>query len=269
MSDPDEDYSLLISAVRDAGALAMQYFGKNPATWEKPGGTVVSDADIAVDDFLRTRLAGARSDYGWLSEETEDDRTRLARRRVWVVDPIDGTRAFLDGLPHFCQSVALIEDRRPIMAALFNPAADEFYEASIGRGAKLNGKTIQVSTRSQIAGCRMAAFAPMFRHPAWREAWPEMDVIQRDSVAYRIALVASAEVDAAFGLNAKNDWDLAAADLIVSEAGGIMTAHDGLIMEYNRETPVQRSFLAAGPRLHAAISARVRHIILPAQRDPK
>ena len=81
MSDPDEDYSLLISAVRDAGALAMQYFGKNPATWEKPGGTVVTDADIAVDGFLRTRLAGARPDYGWLSEETEDDRTRLARRQ--------------------------------------------------------------------------------------------------------------------------------------------------------------------------------------------
>jgi myo-inositol-1(or 4)-monophosphatase len=198
MSDPDEDYSLLISAVRDAGALAMQYFGKNPTTWEKPGGTVVSDADIAVDGFLRARLVGARPDYGWLSEETEDDRTRLARRRAWVVDPIDGTRAFLDGLPHFCQSVALIEDRRPIMAALFNPAADEFYEASIGHGAKLNGKMIQVSTRSQIAGCRMATFAPMFRHPAWREAWPEMDVIQRDSVAYRIALVASAAVDCRF-----------------------------------------------------------------------
>jgi myo-inositol-1(or 4)-monophosphatase len=269
MNDPDEDYSLLISAVRDAAALAMQYFGKNPTTWEKTGGTVVSDADIAVDGFLRMRLAGARPDYGWLSEETEDDRTRLVRRRAWVVDPIDGTRAFLDGLPHFCQSVALIEDGRPIMAALFNPAADEFYEASIGRGAKLNGQPIQVSTRSQIAGCRMAAFAPMFRHPAWREAWPEMDVIQRDSVAYRIALVASAEVDAAFGLNAKNDWDLAAADLIVSEAGGIMTAHDGLILEYNHETPIQRSFLAAGPRLHAAVSARVRHIKLPAQRDPK
>jgi myo-inositol-1(or 4)-monophosphatase len=266
MNDLDEDYSLLISAVREAGALAMQYFGENPKAWEKKGGTPVSDADIAVDGILRGRLGGARPDYGWLSEETEDDRIRLVRRRAWVVDPIDGTRAFLDGLPHFCQSVALIEDGRPIMAALFNPAANEFYEASVGQGAKLNGQPIQVSTQSQIAGCRMAAFAPMFRHPAWREAWPEMDIIQRDSVAYRIALVASANVDAAFGLNTKNDWDLAAADLIVTEAGGIMTSHDGLIMEYNRETPTQRSFLAAGPRLHTALSARVSHIRLPSQR---
>jgi len=180
MSDFAEDYALLISAVRDAGALAMSYFGENLPAWEKKGGTPVSNADIAVDDLLRARLAGARPDYGWLSEETEDDPSRLARRRAWVVDPIDGTRAFLDGLPHFCQSVALVEDGRPIMAALFNPAANEFYEASIGRGTKLNGQPIRVSIRSQIAGCRMAAFAPMFRHPAWREEWPEMDIIQRD-----------------------------------------------------------------------------------------
>jgi len=96
-------------------------------------------------------------------------------------------------LPHFCHAVALVEHGRPVMAALYNPAANEFYEASIGRGAKLNGKFINVSAQSQIAGCRMAAFAPMFRHPAWREPWPEMHVIQLDSVAYRISLVASGE----------------------------------------------------------------------------
>lgn len=262
MSDLAEDYKLMISAVRDAGALAMQYFGENFAVWEKEGGTPVSDADIAVDTLLREQLADARPDYGWLSEETEDDQIRLSRRRVWVVDPIDGTRAFLDGLPHFCQSVALVENGRPMMAALFNPAANEFYEASIGQGAKLNGQPIQVSLQSQIAGCRMAAFAPMFRHPAWREAWPEMDIVQRDSVAYRIALVANAKVDAALGLNTKNDWDLAAADLIVTEAGGMMTSHDGLTLEYNREIPIQRSFLAAGPLLHAALSTRVSYVSL-------
>jgi myo-inositol-1(or 4)-monophosphatase len=106
----------------------------------------------------------------------------------------------------------------------------------------------------------------MFRHPAWREAWPEMEIIQRDSVAYRIALVASANVDAAFGLNSKNDWDLAAADLIVTEAGGIMTSHDGRTMEYNRPTPIHRSFLTAGPSLYAALSARVGYVKLPPQR---
>jgi myo-inositol-1(or 4)-monophosphatase len=152
------------------------------------------------------------------------------------------------------------------MAVLYNPAASEFYEACIGNGAKLNGQPIRVSARTEIAGCRMAAFAPMFRHPAWREPWPVMDIIQRDSVAYRIAMVASGSADAAFGLNSKNDWDLAAADLIVTEAGGMMTSHDGQTLEYNRETPIQRSFLAAGPCLHAALSARVGYVKLNARR---
>jgi len=262
MNDLAEDYSLLVSAVRDAGALAMQYFGTQPTTWQKKGGTPVSEADIAVNTLFRRQLAETRPDYGWLSEETEDDLTRLTRRRVWVVDPIDGTRAFLDGLPHFCHAVALVECGRPIMAALYNPALDEFYEASAGCGAKLNGFSIRVSARAEIAGCRMAAFAPLFRHPAWRESWPEMEIIQRDSVAYRIAMVANGSADAAFGLNSKNDWDLAAADLIVTEAGGIMSSHDGSTLEYNRKTPVQLSFLAAGPNLHAALKARVGHVKL-------
>ena len=267
MSDLADDYALLTAAVREAGTLAMRYFGAHNPAWEKKGGTPVSEADVAIDAFLRHQLADARPDYGWLSEEAEDDHTRLTRRRVWVVDPIDGTRAFLNGLPHFCHAVALVEHGRPVMAALYNPAANEFYEASIGRGAKLNGKFINVSAQSQIAGCRMAAFAPMFRHPAWREPWPEMQVIQRDSVAYRIALVANGEADAAFGLNSKNDWDLAAADLIVTEAGGLMTSHNGQTIEYNREKPIQQSFLAAGRPLHAALLARVGHIKLPVRRE--
>ncbi|MGY4623400.1 3'(2'),5'-bisphosphate nucleotidase CysQ [Bradyrhizobium sp. USDA 4486] len=267
MSDLSDDYALLIAAVRDAGTLAMRYFGASPIAWEKQGGTLVSNADLAVDAFLRGRLTNARPEYGWLSEETEDDHARLTRCRVWVVDPIDGTRAFLEGLPHFCHSVALVEDGWPIMGALYNPATDEFYEALAGRGAKLNGRPINVSARSEIAGCRMAAFAPMFRHPAWREPWPEMQIIQRDSVAYRIALVASSNADAAFGLNPKNDWDLAAAHIVVVEAGGVMTSHDGQKMHYNRETPIQKSFLAAGHPLHAEISARVGHIRLPPRRN--
>ena len=157
MNDLVEDHSLLVSAVRDAGALAMQYFGTQPMAWQKKGGTPVSEADIAVNTLFRRQLAETRPDYGWLSEETEDDLTRLTRRRVWVVDPIDGTRAFLDGLPHFCHAVALVECGRPIMAALYNPALDEFYEASAGCGAKLNGSSIRVSARAEIATSRFKA----------------------------------------------------------------------------------------------------------------
>src|SRR5437660_1447580 len=148
MADNANDQALLIAAVREAGAIALKAFRTKVRAWEKQGGTPVSDADIAVNQHLQRRLGEARPDYGWLSEETEDDQTRLEKRRVWVVDPIDGTRAFLAGTPHFCQAVALVEDGRPILAALFNPATDEFFEAAVGNGATLNGKPIRVSDRS-------------------------------------------------------------------------------------------------------------------------
>jgi myo-inositol-1(or 4)-monophosphatase len=262
VNDLDADVALLNAAVCEAGALALRYFRTELAVWQKAGGTPVSEADITVDRHLRRRLCEARPEYGWLSEETEDDTARLERGRVWVVDPIDGTRAFLEGVPHFCHAVALVEDGAPLAAALYNPAEDQFYDAVANRGARLNGAPIRVSDRKEIAGCRMAAYGPMFKHPAWQLPWPEMEIIQRDSVAWRFALVASGHADAAMGLNTKNDWDLAAADLIVREAGGVVTTHDGKTLAFNNPAPQQPSFLAAGPDLHAALFARTGHIKL-------
>ncbi len=269
MTDLADDQALLVAAVREAGAIALRHFGTEMKAWQKQGGTPVSEADIAVNQHLHRRLGEARPHYGWLSEETEDDPSRMTRRRVWVVDPIDGTKAYLAGTPHFCHAVALVEDGKPVLAALFNPAVDEFYEAADGQGAKLNGRPIRVSGRAELEGCRIAAFEPMFRHPAWRLPWPPMDVIQRDSVAYRFALVASGAVDAALGLNSKNDWDLAAADLIVREAGGRVTSHDGQTLIYNTERATHRSFIAAGPALHDALFARVGQVKLRPQQSQK
>ncbi len=268
MNHLDADIALLNAAVREAGALALRYFRTDLAVWQKAGDTPVSEADIAVDRLLRQRLCGERPDYGWLSEETEDDSARLACERVWVVDPIDGTRAFLEGVPHFCHAAALVENGTPVLAVLFNPVEDRFYEAVANKGARLNGALIRVSHRQQIAGCRMAAFGPMFKHPAWPQPWPEMEIIQRDSVAWRLALVASGDADASMGLNTKNDWDLAAADLMVREAGGVMTAHDGKTLSFNNPVPQQPSFMAAGPSLHAALLARTVDIKLRRRTTP-
>ncbi|MCF8470925.1 MAG: 3'(2'),5'-bisphosphate nucleotidase CysQ [Parvibaculum sp.] len=258
------DFSLLKEAVREAGALAMRYFQNDFKTWSKDhDNTPVTEADIAVNNLLRARLMGARPDYGWLSEETEDDVSRLSRPFVWMVDPIDGTRAFSKGKPHFAISVALVTEGRPVLAALFNPATDEFFEAEEGAGARLNDTPIHVSDCNDIEGCRMVAFAPMFKHPAWSKSWPDMDIFDRNSVAYRIALVASGQADATLALNGKNDWDLAAADLIVHEAGGCMTTHDGTGLLYNRPSTRHPSLLAAGPALYGAIFERVGSIRLP------
>lgn len=262
----EEDRALLNAATRKAGEIALTYYQTKLKTWMKDGDSIVTEADIAVNEHLHQSLVSPRADYGWLSEETEDDATRLTRQRLWVVDPIDGTRAFAKGKPHFTISVALVEDGRPVLAALFNPATDEFFEAEVGKGASLNGDIISVGHRSDIVGARMAAHGPMFKHPAWPKPWPEMEIIERNSVAYRIALVACDQADAAMALNTKNDWDLAAADLILWEAGGKLTSHDGNILVYNKEIPRHRSLLAAGPEMHEALSERVGSLTLPGAR---
>ncbi len=261
------DFALMKDAVREAGALAMRFFLTDHKQWSKAhDDTPVTEADIAVNELLHRRLGTARPSYGWLSEETEDDSSRLTQTHVWVVDPIDGTRAFAKGKPHFVISVALVEEGRPVLGVLFNPAMNEFFEASEGGGAFLNGSPIHVSHTAAIEGCKMAAFAPMFKHPAWPEPWPEMEIIERNSVAYRIALVACGAVDAALALNGKSDWDLAAADIIVREAGGRITTHDGSALLYNRHSTRHPSLLAAGPALYEAIFAKVGTIRLQASR---
>ena len=256
------DHALLCAAVREGGALALARFREGIGHWHKVDETPVTQADLDVDALLAARLRGARPDYGWLSEETEDDTARLSTQRQWIVDPIDGTRAFVKGRPHFSVVAALVEAGRPVTAAIFNPATDEFFEAEASKGARLNGTPIHATSRGRIEGCRMLGAADMFRHPAWPEAWPDMHVEQRNSIAYRAALVAAGEFDAMLAMTWKHDWDLAAADLIVHEAGGLLGDHRGRQLVYNRPVARHRSVLAAGRPLFEAIRARIGTIAL-------
>jgi len=258
-----QDHIVLCEAVREAGALAMQFYQTDLKSWDKGSNDPVTEADMAVNELLHAKLAAPHTDYGWLSEETEDDLGRLNKDRVWVVDPIDGTRAFMRGKPHFTICAALVDGGRPVCAAVFNPATEEFYDAVAGGGARRNDIAISVTDRREIAGCRMVAFGPMFKHPAWPEPWPNMEIIERNSMAYRLALVADGQADAAMALNAKSDWDLAAADLIVCEAGGRITSHQGAPLLYNQPSTRHRSLIAAGPDLYDALLDRVGNLTLP------
>lgn len=258
-----DDLALLRQAVREGGALALSFYKGDFRSWTKGANDPVTEADLEVNDLLRDRLRGARPDYGWLSEETEDDKSRLTASKFWVVDPIDGTRAFAKGKPHFAISAALVSGGVPLIGIVFNPATDEFFEAARGRGAWLNGQSIRVGTRREIEGCRMVAHPPMFKHKAWPERWPPMDFIERNSVAYRIALVACGAADAVIAMSAKNDWDLAAAHLILEEAGGLLTAHDGGEIRYDGASTRQASLVGANPLLHAEIMARTALLRLP------
>ncbi len=262
--DLEQDHALLISAVRKAGDIARKYFKSDYEKWDKKPGDPVTEADIAIDKFLHEELMQARPNFGWLSEESKDDKSRLKSNRVWLVDPIDGTRAFVKGRPHFTISVALAADGTPIAAAIYNPITEEFFEATKGSGARCNGERIAISKRAALQDCRMLGDQDLFHHPAWRKPWPEMNVETRNSIAYRMALVATGQWDACLTLSGKSDWDLAAGDLIVREAGGTVTDHTGQPLLFNRPETRHPSLIAAGPRLHEQILSRVHHIKLPA-----
>ena len=252
------DHDLLIETVQAAGTLARELALERPAHWNKDDGTPISHADLKVDELLKERLCGARADYGWLSEESVDDRSRLERRRVWLVDPIDGTRAFLKGDPHWTVSAALVEDGEPVLGAVFNPMTGEFFDAMAGHGARLNGSPIRVSERSDLEGARLVMHKSLLVSDRWAEPWPQVTVGMRNSMAYRLCLVANAAFDATVVISGKSEWDVAAADLLVREAGGTVSAHDGRRFRYNGASSRLPNVLAAGPGLYDTLLARTR-----------
>jgi len=258
----EEDYELLKTAVREAGALANGYFKQELEVHKKPDGSEVSEADLAVDAALKLDLTTRRKAYGWLSEESPDDRERLKHSRVWMIDPIDGTGAFLRHIPEWTVSAALVEDGVPVLGVVYNPAKDEFFHALRGHGAFLNGEPIHTSDRATLEGARMIASGGLFRKKIWQEPWPQVTAEWINSVAYRMALVAAGRGDATISLSPKAEWDLAAAAVIIDEAGGIVTDHLGAPHLYNRETPKFPSLVASGKALHPALIERTGRIDL-------
>jgi len=243
----------LNAAVRDAGKLALSMFGKPIKQWTKgPSSSPVSEADIAVDVLLRERLTGSGNGVAWLSEETGDDAGRLTARYVWVVDPIDGTRAYIAGQPDWAISAALIEKDRPIAACLYAPALDEFFAARVGAGSTLNGTVIAATPGADLRGLRIAG--PQKFLERLTSILPPFTKLPRGhSLALRLVRVAQGHCDAAFAGGNSHDWDLAAADLLVHEAGGAITPLTGGAIAYNRPVPRHGMLVAAGRDRHAAL----------------
>jgi myo-inositol-1(or 4)-monophosphatase len=257
------DIDLITNAALAAGARAQAVRRAGLTSTTKADGTPVTNADIEVDSLLKEILTSARPDYGWLSEETDDDTARLSRQRLFVVDPIDGTRSYLKDRPFWSVSIAIVEAGRPIQAVVFGPDVEETYAASAGVGATCNGVIIAPTLTDAVEDCAMLGDKPMFAHPAWRTPWPPMRIENRNSIAYRMCLVAAGAFDAALALSSKSEWDLAAGDLIAAEAGCLVTTHKGRALAYNKVTPTFRSMLCAGPTLHPLILQRVELIDLP------
>jgi myo-inositol-1(or 4)-monophosphatase len=242
---------MLAVAVREGGALALKTFRGELKSWTKGGTSPVSEADLAVDALLRDRLLAIHN-VGWLSEETEDDPARLGETDVWVVDPIDGTRAYLAGLPDWAISAALVSGGRPIVAALYAPVTDELFLSIAGRGATVNGTPIETSAGDQLAGATFSGAKRRLDSLAAVE--PRIETVPRvPSLALRLARVATGALDGTFAAPNSHDWDLAAADLLVHEAGGALTPLAGGTVTYNRPVPRHGTLVAAGRDRHAAL----------------
>jgi len=239
----------LEAVVRGAGALAREAFGKPIKTWLKERGSPVTEIDMAVDALLRRELAMIAPDAGWLSEETPP--AGLAAPRLWIVDPIDGTRAFIGGQPDWTVSVALVEAGRPIVAALYAPVTEEFFLAAAGAGARRNGIPISVSRGDAIAGARIGG--PKGLLDRLGAVVPDLAIVPRvHSLALRLVRVADGTIDIALAGRDARDWDLAAADLLVHEAGGAVTTPEGARIAYNGATATHGGLVAASkPRLRA------------------
>lgn len=256
----NDDLALLTETAREAGQLALLLREEGLQIDNKPGGSPVTNADLAVDELLKGRLREARPEFGWLSEETPDDHARLAHDTIFMADPIDGTSAFMKGRDWWSVCIAIVREGRPVTAVVYAPSVGEMYAAIEGQGATLNGEPITASRRNDLEGSSMLAFEKMFDHPSWPTPWPAMSIEQRNSIAYRMCLVASGAFDATFSPKPKHDWDLAAGDLIVHEAGGVASDHLGRPFVYNLDTPLQRSLMCAGAGLHPLLLERVAHI---------
>ena len=252
---PETDLALLTTAARQAGDIAMRFFQKNPEVTDKPGGAgPVTAADLAVNNMLSETLCDARRDYGWLSEETEDTNARIATQRQFVVDPIDGTRAFIEGGKDWSHALAIVESGRVTAAAVYLPVRDLMYAATLGGGATLNGAPIGASV-AQLDGATVLGAKPNFEGRFWRNGiTPPIKREFRSSLAYRLCLVAQGRFDAMITLRPSWEWDIAAGALIAAEAGARVTDQHGLHLRFNNPHPQVPGVLAAGPELHSNLA---------------
>ncbi|MBF0295674.1 MAG: 3'(2'),5'-bisphosphate nucleotidase CysQ [Magnetococcales bacterium] len=265
-SDITTSLAIMIRACHEAGTAIMAYFRHGQAVdalaevREKGHNNPLTKADLEADALLKQRLLAHCPECGWLSEETVDDPVRLDRRQVWVVDPIDGTKEFITGLPQFAISVALVEEGVPMAACVYNPATGETFTALAGRGAWFNGHPMCTSARQHLTGASCLASRSETRRGDWAPFLSEWRLQTMGSIAYKLALVATGRYDMTFTLTPKNEWDFCAGDLLVREAGGMVTHKTGEPCRYNRPTPRVLSLLATNGPLHAQLLDRLKDI---------
>lgn len=247
-------------AAKAAGQVLLRYYGSAYRVSEKSADNPVTSADLESNELLKSTILGAFPGDGWLSEETADSDERLQRKRVWIVDPLDGTKEFIDEIPEFCVCIALVEDGLARLAVEYNPVRDELFVASKGGGTTLNGAPVHVSKTSDLRHASVLASRSEEARGEWDPYRSHMRVELTGSVAYKFGLVAAGRHDATFTLTPKNEWDVCAGALLVAEAGGMVTDSEGRAVRFNNADTLLPGLIASNGLLHRPILNTIRTV---------
>lgn len=255
---PENDLALLTDAARRAGKIALRYWKRDPKVWTKGDQGPVTEADLAVNDMLKASLCAARPDYGWLSEETPDDTARLGCDRVFIIDPIDGTRAFIAGEETFSHSLAIAHRGVVTAGVVYLPALDRLYCASLDSPALKDGLPLRASTRTDVSGANILTTAANLLPEHWPGGVPDLKRSFRASLAYRLCLAGEGRHDGMITFRDAWEWDIAAGSLIASRAGALVTDCLGASLQFNTAHPRAKGVIAAPPVLHAGLMALIQ-----------
>ena len=250
---PEPDLGLLTEAARAAGAVALSYWKNGPKAWDKSDSSPVTEADLACNDLIHGILRRARPGYGWLSEETPDDTARLNTEHQFIIDPIDGTRAFIAGEQHFSHSLAVARNGRITAAVVYLPALDRLYTATETSPALCDGVPIQCSQKALADGVNVLTSKHSLDPAHWRSTPPVFKRSFRASLAYRLCLVAEGAFDGMITFQDAWEWDIAAGSLIAEKAGARVTDKHGAALRFNAPGAQSAGTLACAPALHAEL----------------
>ena len=236
-------------AIKQASDIILKYYNSSYEVQMKGKGNPVTDADIEADAILKDVLMKETPDFGWLSEETRDSSERLNKDRVWVVDPLDGTKEFVEGIPNFVISIGLVEEGKPILGAIYNPVSEELFTAYLGSGVKLNGHGYTISQNNEFNRMSMLNSRSETKAGLWKPYEKYFNkVIPIGSIAYKLALVSTSQSDMVASLKPKNEWDICAGHCLINESGGTLITSLGQEITYNNPKTLITPGLIAGSK---------------------
>lgn len=232
----ENELHVAVEAARAAGTIVRWWYESGYTVREKGDrrDSPVTEADVEADTWIRETILGAFPDDGWLSEETRDSEERLHKRRVWIVDPLDGTKEFIQHIPEFVVAIGLVEDGVPILGVEYNPIRGDLFAGVVGRGAWLNGYPMYVSTVAALSEALTLTSRSETARGEWKEFETHLSLRHTGSVAYKLALIAAGRGDATFSLVPKNEWDICAGAALITAAGGRITDRYGKPLRFNQ-----------------------------------